>query len=302
MTLAFSLGLAAALLAWGPVDWGTTAATAAASSADELRWAWARWWLAPQVWVAALLFALALWVQFLFASSQRRVCDVVWPWRLLVMLAAVRACLWVAQSGEMASGSLAAIQFSAQLSQAGLGVVLSWGLMAERFKTQYKVWVGCLVCAGLLVVAGLWCLLVPGATTVTHGGDARAFLLLQLLPAVLVAAGVLSLPERGLSRGESMLLIVAYLTTWLTTWLPAWLPVLSTYLVFSGTERLMAALPWASVAALCFLALVPAYKLTQTQRNQLLGSVRSDRRSMAPAWLAHFRFEALAAPDRRHSS
>jgi len=111
--------------------------------------------------------------------------------------------------------------------------------MVERFKTQCKVWVGCLICFGLLPVAVLWCLHVPGATTVTHGGDARRFLLLQLLPAVLVAAGVLSLPERGLGRGESQLLIVAYLTTWLTIWLP----VLSTYLAFSRTERQMAALP-----------------------------------------------------------
>jgi hypothetical protein len=298
MTLAFSLGLAAALLAWGPVDWSAGAAPAAASSADELRWAWARWWSAPQVWVAALLFALAIWVQFLFASCQRRICDVAWPWRLLVMLAAVHACLRVAQSGEMVSGSLAAIQFAAHLSQAGLGVVLCWGLMAERFKRPCNVWVGCLVCTGLLGVGTLWWLLVPGATTATHGGDARAFLLLQLLPAVLIAAGVLSLPARGLSRGESQLLIAAYLTTWLTTWLP----VLSTYLAFSKTDQLMAALPWASFAALCLLAIVPAYNLTQTQRNQLLGSVRSDRRSLAPAWLAHFRFEALAAPDRRHSS
>jgi len=39
---------------------------------------------------------MALWVQFLFARCQRRVCDVAWPWRLLVILAAVRACLWVA--------------------------------------------------------------------------------------------------------------------------------------------------------------------------------------------------------------
>ena len=298
MTLAFSLGLAAALLAWGPIDWSATAAPAAASFSDELRWAWARWWLAPQVWVAALLFALAIWVQFLFASCQRRVCDVAWPWRLLVMLAAVRACLWVAQSGEMTSGTLAALQFVAHLSQAGLGVVLCWGLMAERFKTQCNVWVACLTCFGLLAVAVLWCLLVPGPTTATHGGDARAFLLLQLLPAVLVAAGVLSLPERGLSRGESLLLIVAYLTTWLTTWLP----VLSHHVPLPQTELLMAALPWASFAALSLLALVPAYNLTQTQRNQLLSSVRSDRRSLAPAWLAHFRFEAPAAPDRRQSS
>jgi hypothetical protein len=32
------------------------------------------------------------------------------------MLAAVRACLWVAPSGEMTSGALAAIQLAAQLS------------------------------------------------------------------------------------------------------------------------------------------------------------------------------------------
>jgi hypothetical protein len=194
----------------------------------------------------------------------------------------------------MVSGSLTAIQLAAQLSQAGLGVVLCWGLMAERFKTQCNVWVGCLICFGLLAVAVLWYLLVPGPTTATHGGDARAFLLLQLLPAVLVAAGVLSLPERGLSRGESLLLIVAYLTTWL--------PVLSHHVPLPQTELLMAALPWASFAALCLLALVPAYNPTQTQRNQLLSSVRSDRRSLAPAWLAHFRFEAPAAPDRRQSS
>ncbi len=298
MTLALSLGLAAALLAWGPVDWSVTAAPTAASAADEPGWAWARWWSAPQVWVAALLFALALWVQFLFARCQRRVCDVAWPWRLLVMLAAVRACLWVAQSGEMTGGALAAIQFAAQLVQAGLGLVLCWGLMAERFKTQCNVWMGCLICFGLLAVAVLWCLLVPGPTTATHGGDARPFLLLQLLPAVLVAAGVLSLPERGLSRGESLLLIVAYLSTWLTTWLP----FLSHHVPLPQTELLMAASPWASFAALCLLALVPAYNLTQTQRNQLLSSVRSDRRSLAPAWLAHFRFEAPAAPDRRQSS
>jgi hypothetical protein len=297
MTLAFSLGLAAALLAWGPVGWNTGAAPAAASSADALGWVWTRWWSAPQIWAAALLIALAVWVQFLFARCQRRVCDVAWPWRLLVLMAAVRACLWVGQSGAMANGSLTAVQFSAQFSQAGLGVVLCWGLMAERFKTQCNVWLACLVCVGLLAVATLWCLLVPGATTPTRDGDARAFLLLQLMPVVLVVAGILRLPERGLSRGESMCLVAAYLATWLTTWLP----VLSHVLAFPRAELLIATLPWVSYCALCLLALVPTCNLRQAQQSQLLGAARSERRSLAPAWLPHFKFDTLAAPNRRHN-
>ncbi len=298
MTLAFSLGLAAALLAWGPIHWDPGAVPAVTGSVDALEWELARWWSAPQVWAAALLIALALWVQFLFARCQRRVCDVAWPWRVLVLMVAARACLWAAQSGEVSNGSSTAIQFAAQLCQVGLGLVLCWGLMAERFKIHFKVWAACLVCAGLLGLATLWCWFVPGQTAASHGGDARAFVLLQLMPLVLVAAGVLSLPVRGLSRGESLFLIAAYLATWLTTWLP----VLNNHLALLPVELLTAALPWVSYCALCLLALVPACNLLQAQQSQSLDAARSERRSMAPAWLPHFRFDALAAPNRRHNS
>jgi hypothetical protein len=298
MTLAFSVGLAAAMLAWGPLNWSTTALHAGSSSLGIPGWQWAHWGRAPQVGVAALLIALALWAQFLFARCQRRVCDVAWPWRLMVLIAAVRACLWVAQSVEVSNELLAVIQFAAQLCQASLGVFLCWGLMAERFNLQCKVWVACSVGVGLLGFATIWCLLVPGGRTDLLGGDARALVLLQLMPVVLVVAGALSLSNRGLSRRESMLLIAAYLVTWFTTWLPAF----SHFLTLPGRDLLIAILLWASYCALCVLALVPVSKLLQAQRTQFLGAARSERRSLTPAWLHHFRFDTLAEPNRRHNS
>ncbi|XVJ71231.1 MAG: hypothetical protein HEQ39_17720 [Rhizobacter sp.] len=234
----------------------------------------------------------------MFARCQRRVCDVAWPWRLLVLMAAARACLWVAQSGDMANDSPLAIQFATQLCQAGLGVVLCWGLVAERFKPHSNMWVACSVCIALLVLAALWFFLVTGATTATRSGDARAFVLLQLMPVVLLAGGVLSLPERGLGRRESLILIAAYMVTWLSSWLPA----LGSIVTLAQPVPLVTVLPWVSYGALCLLAVVPVRNLLQAQQNQLLGAIRSDRRSLAPAWLPHFRLETLTAPNRRHNS
>jgi hypothetical protein len=298
MAIALSLGLAAALLAWGPLHWGMAAGSAGIVSSLSLEWASQRWWLTPQLWVAAVLMVLALWVQVLFARCQRRAGDVTWPWRLLVLMAALRAGWWVVQSSVAGNDALTTVQFTAQLSQAALAAALCWGLMAERFKARPGVWVALGVGVGLLGLVAFWCCLVPHATALP-GGDARAVLFLQLMPVVLAAAGILGLlPGRGLSRGESLTMIAAYMTTWFTTWWPS----ISHF--FGGAEAawLMMVLPWVSFCALCLLALIPVCNVLRAQQGGLLGMVRADRRALAPAWLPHFSFDTFATPNRRNNA
>jgi hypothetical protein len=297
MAIALSLGLAAALLAWGPLHWGMTAGSAGTASPLSLEWAWQRWWLMPQLWVTAVLMVLALWVQGLFARCQRRAGDVAWPWRLLVLMAAVRAGWWVVQSSVAGNDALTTIQFTAQLSQAALAAALCWGLMAERFKARPGVWVALGVGVGLLGLVALWRCLVPNAAALP-GGDARAVLFLQLMPVVLVAAGILGVDGRGLGRRESLTMIAAYMTTWLTTWLPS----LGHFLAAAEAALLMVVLPWVSFCALCLLAFIPVCNVLQAQQGGLLGMVRADRRARAPAWLPHFSFDTFATPDRRNNS
>lgn len=284
MLLALSLGLVAALWGWGPI--GLPKAAVFQEGAPLF-------FQAPMGAVVALT-ALAVWVQFLLARGQRRVCDVTWPWRILLVFIALRASLWAAQNSATTDAHLTAIALGIQLSQAGLAVLLCWGWLAERFSAFRSVQVALLACATSLAVAVLWWYFIPSSNATSPSGDVRIILLLQLQPLAILLAGVLRLPGRLLGRSESMWMAAAYLLTWLMTWWPA---------VTTAQAALpLGSLPWLLFSLLCFMVFILMNSGLRIQRNPARAGVRSDRRGTAPAWLTHFRFDALATSNRRSNS
>jgi hypothetical protein len=294
---AFSLGSAAALLAWGPIHWEPGPVPAALGIVDLLGWEEAGW-LAPLVLAAVSLFALSMRVQFSLARCQRRVSDVALPWRLLVWMAAARASLSVVQSCGVFDESPVTVECGVQICQVGLGIVLCWGLMAERLKTRLKSWTACLICAVLLGIATLWFWFSPGASGSPYSGDARVFILLQLMPVLVLVVNLLTYPEQRLSRVESLCLLVGYLISWVATDLS----MRGHFSVISDTDLGRVGLSWLLSCALYLLAFMPVRLLLRSQKGQSLQSARAERRVMSPAWLHHFRFDALATPNRRHNS
>jgi hypothetical protein len=299
MMLAFFWGLTAGLLAWGPVQWASTAVRFhGGPSVDLFQPGGIVFLFQPQLLIAGLLTAFAVWGQFLFVRCQRRAGDVVWPWRLLVVFAAVRACWWVAQTSATTDAQHTVMQLGAQLSQTGLAILLCWAWLADRFKVRGSGWSAVWVCAVVLSAAMLWWLVIPGAAAAPGGGDARALLLLQMMPFAMWAAGSLNLPERGLKRSKSLLMGGGYLLTWLATWAPS----MWEFATGSQAQVLVAALPWISICALCVMMGAPLCSVFRAQQNGLIDTERAERRGRAPAWLHHFRFETLATPNRRSSS
>lgn len=283
MLLALSLGLAAALWTWGGI--GLPKAVMFQEDASHF----------VHMGAVVALTAMAVWVQLVLTRGQRRVCDVTWPWRLVLAFIALRAGLWAAQSSPTNDAHLTAIVLGIQLSQAGLAVLLCWGWLAERFSAFRSVQVALLACATSLVVAALWWHFIPSSNATSPSGDARIILLLQLLPLAILLAGILRLPGRLLGRSESLWMAAAYLLTWLMTWWPA---------VTTSVQAALplASWPWLLFSQLCFMVFILMNSGLRTQRNPARAGVRSDRRGSAPAWLTHFRFDALAASNRRSNS
>lgn len=281
--LALSLGLAAALWGWGSI--GLPQVAVFHEGVPVL--------LQAPLWAAAALAALAAWIQFLLARGQRRVCDVTWPWRLFLALIVLRASFWVVQNSATNETHLIAIQLGTQLTQAGLGMLLCWGWLAERFSAFRPAKVAWPVCATLLAVA-VWWYGVPAVHGGPASGDARVILLLQLLPLVVLLAGVLRLPGRLLACGESLWMATAYALTWLITW---W-PVMDS----TAAALTIVASPWLLFSLLCFMVLILMNSSLRTQQNPSRAGPRLDRRGSAPAWLAHFRFDAWATSNRRINS
>lgn len=285
LLLAFSLGLAAAVWGWGPI--GLSPVLVLQQGAPLF---------AQASFVAAIaLTGLVVWAQWVLARGQRRVSDVSWPWRLVLALIAVRAGLGAAQYSASNEVHLMSIQVATQLSHAALAVLLCWGWLAERFSACRPLQVALPLCATLLAVAWLWWYFVPAASGDATRGDARLILLLQLLPLVVLLAGVLHLPGRLLACGESMWLAAAYGLIWWCTWGRAVME--PTNLVLQVVGR-----PWLLFGLLSAMALILVNSGLRNQRERLRSSSRPDRRGSAPAWLAHFRLDALAASNRRSNS
>ncbi len=209
--------------------------------------------VAPLFWSVALL-GLSAWGVGTSAYGRRRASDISWPWRVLLMVLAGRVLCWLVQ-GVLSWWQLPLL---VQVSQTSVGVFLFLGLMADRVDTRWGQPVVVLTGGVLVVLATLWYLFT---NYFWQQADARALLMLQILPLLLLPSGLLNLPVRLLRNREIRFMVLAYALTLIASWslLPA------TGSALRWVDALYQALPWGSLLALCLLLLSPVVRARRAQ-------------------------------------
>ena len=254
------------------------------------------WFAEPLLWIGGVLLALSLWGQWILVQKHRRITDLSWPWRALLLALACRAAISVLQALTGPTHLL----FVAQLSQSAIAVFLFLGLMAARVDVAYGHARAVLAGSGLIALATLWCL-VSGY--LWGHADARGLLLLQMLPLLMVPAGALGLPARAFSRRDSAAMCIAYAWTMMATWLPAFrLDPVPVWL-----EQLVQRLPLWSLAVFALLLALPIVRALQTEARRT-SHERAGRRRCDQMLTSGFApnalelVEALPATNRRNTS
>lgn len=214
--LALCASSSTALMAWGIIELPSVQPEISAPGAGFLwrHWDPSAWLREPMLWIGFVLLGAALWGQWILVQKHRRVTDLSWPWRALLVALACRAAVSVVQSLSEPDQLL----FAAQVSQSGIAVFLFLGLMAERLDVAWGQARVVLAAGVLLALAALWC---HTSGQLWGRADARALLLLQLLPVLIALAGALGLPGRAFGRHETAAMCIAYALTMVATWLPA---------------------------------------------------------------------------------
>lgn len=180
LLLALSAGLAAGLLAWGPVR----------LTVDVHHYADTRSWAglphALNVLACLPLFAAACFgVMTTWRSAWGN--EVRHPWMAFHGFAALSALGSAVYHGSPSDEAY----LLAHGATSGAFVMLTCGALAERVHRSFGSWRG-LTAAALLLLASLS--LVATGHLSGQGADVRPLLLLQVLPVLLIPAGAISLP------------------------------------------------------------------------------------------------------------
>lgn len=196
LLLALAAGVAAGLLAWGPVR----------LSADVHHYADTRDWagLAHALTVLAclpLFTAACIGVAATRASAWGH--EVRRPWmafHAFAALSALGSALYHAAPSDTA-------YLLAHGATSGAFVMLTAGALAERVHRVFGEWRG-VAAAGLLWLGSA--ALVGMSHAAGGGADVRPLLLLQVLPVLLIPAGAAWLPGRYTRPGDWMLILATY--------------------------------------------------------------------------------------------
>ena len=300
--VAFLLALCAssstALMAWGVIELPLVEPGIASPGAGLLwhHWDPSAWLFEPMLWMGGVLLGVALWGQWILVQRHRRVTDLSWPWRALLVALACRAVVSVLQSLSEPDQLL----FAAQVSQSGIAAFLFLGLMAERLDVAWGQARTVLAAGILLALAALWC---HGSGQLSGRADARALLLLQLLPVLIAPAGVLGLPARAFGRHETAAMCIAYALTLVATWLPA----LHIDPVPTWLNQWVQTVPMWSIIVLTLLLILPIIRALQTNARPSL-QARAERRCCDQMSASRFTsnalelVEALPTTNRRNRS
>lgn len=180
LLVALAAGVAAGLLAWGPVRLGP----AAHAYADERAWAGLPHALnvlaCLPLFIAACAGVFTTW-RSAWGDEVRR------PWMAFHAFAALSA---LGSAVYHASPSDAAYLL-AHGATSGAFVMLTAGALAERVHRSFGAWRGLAAAALLLLLCGA---LVAASHLAGDGADVRPMLLLQVLPVLLIPAGAAWLP------------------------------------------------------------------------------------------------------------
>lgn len=246
----------------------------------------------PLVWAGLGIIALAAWGLWLFSHRQRRVTDMSWPWRLLLITSAGQAAWWVLQTFMV-------IEYHGwykHVSQAILGILLFLGVMSERVDVRWGRASMVYACCGLMLTYGFgWALSEKQIGEM----DLRILLLLQILPLLLVPAGALShrYDDDSMGCSECTFMCVVYVVTITATWIPdLWLSEFPTG--NTSLEALWYAMPWIELIALCLLMLIPVGRALQKTAN----CQAIDRRKTPQLAVSGFALNSLPIPSKRSSS
>jgi hypothetical protein len=169
------------LAAWGPLSIGPMAH----------RYADTRTWLGVPNGVNVLvnlpMFWLAVWGWCVTHTSPwPRNLRLPWQWfHLCVMAGALSAAMYHAAPGNR-------LLLASHLCMAGAFVMLSLGLLAERLDARFGSLGVCTSAAVAIAAMGAWLLARVGPPD--QGVDLRPLIWLELLPVLLIPAGVLRLP------------------------------------------------------------------------------------------------------------
>lgn len=299
LLLALWSACAAALMAWGavelPIHNALLSVFAPKNHIEGTPQDLGMWLTEPLVWAGVGLLGLTLWGQWVFAQGRRRATDLSWPWRALLMASSCHAVWWVLQTLTLIEHTA----WSKQFSQAGMGVFLFLGVMAEGVDARWGQTRAVLAGFGAIALGALWCLFGGHGSGVF---DARVLLLLQILPLLLIPAGVFGSSNPWTCRGECLFMCAVYAFTLATNWLPLALP---TEILAQGSTRgnaLWFALPWGTLAALCLLSLMPIGRALQSQPARALADHAVRPKGVQPSPLSRFALEALPISNRRSSS
>ena len=193
---ALTLAMVVGLIAWGPV----LLDAAVHRYADQRRWFGLP--NALNVLASLPLLAAGVWGWHATRTSS-------WPTELRRPWQAFHVCV--------AGGSLIAAAYHAapndtgyvlaQLAMSAAFVLLTVGMLAERVSARFGSHVGLAAATALVAVMAA---AVGFGVGTTGSIDLRPFLLLQLLPVLLIPAGVLSLPGRHTRSADWMIMLVAY--------------------------------------------------------------------------------------------
>lgn len=244
LMVALAAGVAAGLLAWGPVR----LSPAAHAYADERAWAGLAHGLNVLACLPLLIAAchgvIATW-RSAWGEEVRR------PWMAFHGFAALSA---LGSAVYHASPSDAAYLL-AHGATSGAFVMLTAGALAERVHRVFGTWRGLAAAALLLLLCGA---LVVASHLVASGADVRPLLLLQVLPVLLIPAGAAWLPGAYTQPRD-------------------WLVVFATYalakLLDLGDAAVLMATGWLSGHTAMHLALAGvaawmAYRASASRRRQ----------------------------------
>ncbi len=196
LLVALAAGVAAGLLAWGPVR----LSPAAHEYADERAWAG----LAHALNVLACLPLFFVACSGVIATWRSAWGDEVrHPWMAFHAFAALSA---LGSAIYHASPSDAAYLL-AHGATSGAFVMLTAGALAERVHRSFGVWRGLVAAALLLFVCGA---LVVASHLAGGGADLRPMLLLQVLPVLLIPAGAAWLPGAYTQRRDWLVVLATY--------------------------------------------------------------------------------------------
>lgn len=197
LLVALAAGVAAGLLAWGPVR----LSPAAHEYADERAWAGLPHALnvlaCLPLFIAACYGVITTW-RSAWGDEVRR------PWMAFHGFAALSA---LGSAVYHASPSDAAYLL-AHGATSGAFVMLTAGVLAERVHRSFGAWRGLAAAALLLLLCGA--LVAASHLAGSSGADVRPMLLLQVLPVLLIPAGAAWLPGAYTQRRDWLVVLAAY--------------------------------------------------------------------------------------------